>query len=390
MTKYCDIADLRMSTVIKQNPAAAVNKLMRKFLQKLLTRPAIQLANRISSQPDKGRVEKALAKLYRQITAGDTRRGKLLNFDSARDKFIILSDQHKGARDGADVFANCAKNYVAALNYYNENDFFYINLGDSEELWENLFATVKRHNKLTFEAEKRFLWRNAFIKIFGNHDLYWDNDPLAQVNLTSIYGNPVDIHEGVILRTSIKDRPLEIYMTHGHQGDLQSDGNWFSKWFVSDIWGPFQAYLRINPNTPANNDQLKTDHNRIMYEWSSKRENLLLITGHTHQPVFRSMTQLEILFDKLHIAKKENNTSEAEKVQSKIDSLHLKTSRPSDFNGYLDTYFNTGCCCFDDGDITGIEIADECIRLIKWQYAPGRKSDRVVLEECRLSELKLK
>ena len=47
-------------------------------------------------------------------------------------------------------------------------------------------------------------------------------------------------------------------MTHGHQGDLQSDGNWFSKWFVSDIWGPFQSYLRINPNTPANNDQLKT------------------------------------------------------------------------------------------------------------------------------------
>jgi hypothetical protein len=33
-------------------------------------------------------------------------------------------------------------------------------------------------------------------------------------------------------------------MTHGHQGDLQSDGNWFSKWFVSSIWGPLQGYLR--------------------------------------------------------------------------------------------------------------------------------------------------
>jgi len=362
---------------------------MRKFLQKLLTRPVIRLANNISSRPDKGRVDTALAELYRQITSGDEKKGLVVNFNPSEDKFIIFSDQHKGARDGADVFTNCAKNYVVALDYYNQNNFFYINLGDSEELWENLFVTVKRHNKLTFEAEKKFLGRKAFIKIFGNHDLYWDNDPLAQVSLTSIYDKAVKIHEGVILKANIKNETFEIYMTHGHQGDLQSDGNWFSKWFVSDIWGPFQAYLRINPNTPANNDQLKTDHNRIMYEWSSKRKNLLLITGHTHQPVFRSMTQLEILFDKLTIAKKENNTGEAEKLQSKIDSLHLKTDRPPDFNGYLDTYFNTGCCCFDDGDITGIEVANECIRLIKWRYGAGKKSERVVLEESRLDELKL-
>jgi predicted phosphodiesterase len=363
---------------------------MRTFLQKLLTKPVITLANSISSRPDQGLVDNALTKLYRQIISNDSKNGRVMNFDPAKDKFIILSDQHKGARDGADVFANCAKNYIAALTFYNENRFFYINLGDSEELWENLFVTVKRHNKPTFEAEQKFLERGAFIKIFGNHDLYWDNDPLAPVSLMNIYGKIVNIHEGVVLSAKIKDKPLEIYMTHGHQGDLQSDGNWFSKWFVSDIWGPFQAYLRINPNTPANNDQLKTDHNRIMYEWSSKRKSLLLITGHTHQPVFRSMTQLEILFDKLSLAKKENNSSEVAKLQSKIDSLHLKTNRPPDFNGYLDTYFNTGCCCFDDGDITGIEVADECIRLIKWRYGADKKSERVVLEECRLDELKLK
>jgi hypothetical protein len=48
--------------------------------------------------------------------------------------------------------------------------------------------TVKKHNKATFEAEKKFLNRNAFIKIFGNHDLYWDNDPLAGKGLKEIYG----------------------------------------------------------------------------------------------------------------------------------------------------------------------------------------------------------
>ncbi len=178
-------------------------------------------------------------------------------------------------------------------------------------------------------------------------------------------------------------------MTHGHQGDLQSDGNWFSKWFVSDIWGPFQAYLRINPNTPANNDQLKTAHNRMMYEWSSKRKDMLLITGHTHQPVFKSVTHLEKLYQELKTAKDSKNKSETEALKDQIASRINKGDKIPDFNGYLDTYFNSGCCCFDDGDITGIEIADGCIRLIKWQYGANKGSERLVLEESKLEDLKL-
>ena len=55
----------------------------------------------------------------------------------------------------------------------------------------------------------------------------------------------------------------------------------------------------------------------------------------------------------------------------------------------FDTYFNSGCCCFDDGDITGIEIEAGMIRLIKWQYDGQKKSERVVLGECQLTGLKL-
>jgi hypothetical protein len=39
-------------------------------------------------------------------------------------------------------------------------------------------------------------------------------------------------------------------------------------------------------------------------------------------------------------------------------------------------YFNSGCCCFADGDVTGIEIADERIRLVRWlddEQQPVRK-----------------
>ena len=32
----------------------------------------------------------------------------------------------------------------------------------------------------------------------------------------------------------------------------------------------------------------------------------------------------------------------------------------------IPSYFNSGCCCYSDGVITGLEIADGEIRLIKW------------------------
>ena len=361
---------------------------MRRFLQRLLDKPIARWVEKYSSRPDKKRVNRALSALYKSIITRPGKKGLMMTFDAQKDKFVILSDQHKGARDGADMFAKAAGNYVAALDYYNAADYFYINLGDSEELWENTFQTVKRHNKGTFEKEKLFIARDNFVKVFGNHDLYWGNDPLAMVSLKQIYGKVIRIYEGIVLQTQVNGKLLSIFMTHGHQGDRQSDGNWFSKWFVSDVWGPLQGYLSINPNTPAFNNQLKTDHNRMMYEWSSKEKDLLLITGHTHQPVFRSLTQLEILYTNLKSAKQAADTAKTAELEKKITELHLKGQIQPDFNGYLDTYFNSGCCCFNDGDITGIEIAEGCIRLIKWGYRK-KISERIVLEECRLEDLKL-
>ena len=136
---------------------------MRRFLQRILTKPVVNLANTLSSRPDKKRVDKALSELYQNITTSPGKRGLVIPFSKDKDKFIILSDQHKGARDGMDIFAKANNNYLAALDHYEREKFFYINLGDSEELWENLFVTVKKHNKATFKKERTFLKRKAFI-----------------------------------------------------------------------------------------------------------------------------------------------------------------------------------------------------------------------------------
>ncbi|MBL0145720.1 MAG: hypothetical protein IPP48_08140 [Chitinophagaceae bacterium] len=95
-----------------------------------------------------------------------------------------------------------------------------------------------------------------------------------------------------------------------------------------------------------------------MYDWSNSKKNLLLITGHTHKPVFAS-------------GKYSNHPS------NKINNIE-DVLKP--------TYFNSGCCCFSDGDITGIEITEGYIRLVKW-YDEERICKRMVLEEKKLEDI---
>jgi len=176
-------------------------------------------------------------------------------------------------------------------------------------------------------------------------------------------------------------------MTLGHQGEGQSDGNWFSKFFVAYIWSPLQALLQINPNTPAYDAEKNTLHNHIMYEWSAEQKNLLLITGHTHQPVFESMTHLERLCKRLQLAQLAKKEEEIKEFQAEIRNREKAfTAVTVDYMNMKPSYFNSGCCCYSDGDITGIEIADGSIRLIKWSLEQG-VSGRKILEEKKLEDL---
>jgi predicted phosphodiesterase len=384
---------------------------MRRIVQIILLKPILWASRKFASRPDRYRIFKALSALFRNIKEKPGKKGVIL--DLKKDtRIIIFSDQHRGAKNGADDFMKAEESYLRALEYYFQKNFLFVSLGDSEELWENTLIQVKKHNAITFESEKRFILQHRLFKVFGNHDLYWDNSPLATQSLKSIYGEKLKVFEGIVIEkdnpenkqpaTSNKQKsnakkqtkhpeklpiancPLTIFLTHGHQGDASSDGNWFSKFFVANIWAPLQSYLRINPNTPAYDEDTKTLHNLIMYEWSAKYKNLVLITGHTHQPVFESLTHPERLYRQLGEALKSNNKEEANKIEEEIKKRgrEYKTT-PAQYLSVKPSYFNSGCCCFRDGDITGIEITYEKISLVKWSVAKYRE----VLEEMNLEKL---
>lgn len=375
---------------------------MRKLLRIILLRPVLWAAAKFSSKPQKEKIFKALTRLFKNIIKHPGKEGLVIPFEINAGKFIIFSDQHKGRRNGADDFILAEPNYLAALDFYNNNDYCFINLGDSEELWENRMWQVKKKNTATFEAEKKFLEKNNYVKVYGNHDLYWNTSPFASMHLKEMYGESIKVYEGVVLETLVSRQsslgslqpvdysPLAIFLTHGHQGDAQSDGNKFSKFFVAWIWAPLQALLKINPNTPAYNSEKKTLHNSMMYEWSSEQKNMLLITGHTHQPVFKSLTVLEKLYKEFQLAEKDKDAQQLKVLLDEIKKREKEfTAVASDYMNMKPSYFNSGCCCFSDGDITGIEIADGYIKLIKWFLKDG-KPERHLLEEMLLEDLAAK
>ncbi len=309
---------------------------MRKLLQYLLKKPLTWFANYLAASPKREIVFKSLSELY-ESTTSTGERITLVSVDLQKDKIIVFSDQHKGNKSWADDFNICEKNYIAALQFYNEQQYCFINLGDSEELWKFKATEIIPANFAALAAESAFQ-PYRYYKTFGNHDLIWKNKLDVEILLKKIFVMPMPVYEGIILRNTYPGSELDILLTHGHQGDLMSDNNAVSTWIVAHIWTPLQRYLRININSPSNDHSLRNAHNKMMYEWSSNKGNLILITGHTHQPVFAAGKYFD---------------HPAGKIPNQHDPALIKPS-----------YFNTGCCCYNDGDITGIEIEGGYIRLV--------------------------
>ena len=293
-------------------------------------------------------LDKAISGFFTWRTALDVRE---------HEPWIIFSDQHKGAGDGADEFRLCKDTYLAALRHYNTNGFTLVLLGDVEELWENSFTEVRAAYRDVLEAEAAF-GAKRYLRVWGNHDDRWMEELLVALDLRLFAPGPGlrRVFEGV--RISVRDGDTKLgtlFLTHGHQGTLGSDRfKFFSRWalqFYRFMQNKFGVTWFGGVDLPSQDAALRGEHDLIMYNWASAQEKMMLIVGHTHRPVWASRTKEE---------------------------QHQPGSVPA--------YFNTGCCKFADGDITGMEIQDGVLRLIRWKTTGGMSS-RTVLQEAPLPDL---
>lgn len=181
------------------------------------------------------------------------------------------------------------------------------------------------------------------------------------------------------------------------------------------LWRPLQRLSGLSATTPATDFELRQGHDGAMYDWgASMGEGLVLITGHTHRPVFESLTHLGRL--RIQLGEVEHlllEDPEDSALLATRQTLQIRISQRLAAEGLLPDgqepppspvpgggvaapagtralvtpcYFNTGCCFYPDGDVTGIEIASGAIRLVRWPDDHDNPHPKV-LAEAELAEV---
>jgi len=314
-------------------------------------------------------------------------RAQPVDWQLEQTRVIIFSDLHRGQWDHADDHRQCKATYHRALGYYLEAGYTLVVLGDSEELWEGWPKKVVHtyEDSLKLESLFRGSGSDRYIKVWGNHDDQWQFPGRVAAHLAPILGD-LEVPESVLVRLLAGDEELgKLFLVHGHQGTAASDRfGKYSRFFVRWGWRPIQRLLKIKLTTPAVDFELRGDHDHAMYEWAAASPGLVLIVGHTHHPVFVSQPHVAILereYRKLADRPADSLTAE-ELEQKSLARAELEWAmaqeggRDVDRNRNRPCYFNTGCCSFSDGDVTGIEIADGEIRLVRWStdhHHPARR-----------------
>jgi hypothetical protein len=290
---------------------------------------------------------------------------------------VIFSDHHRGVGDAADDFRHCEHAYTAALGYYLESGYRLVLLGDTEELWEERADAVIARYRDVLALEAEFVTRgNGLDRFYGNHDDLWARERQIARYLRPVLGNLV-VHEGLRLRVDRPgSAPGELFFVHGHQGTADSD-RWgrVSRIGVRHVWRPLQRRTGFTMTTPACDFTLRAKHDRAMYEWARNQPHpLVMIAGHTHRPVFSQCAddppvarEIDGLESALAHATAGGDIDRAAAIRAELEYARTTVRRPVDQATVAPPcYFNTGCCSFPDGTITGIEIADGEVRLVRW------------------------
>jgi len=249
-------------------------------------------------------------------------------------KIILFSDCHRGDNSFADDFAKNKNIYFHALEHYYENGFVYCELGDGDELWENMFfKSIFEAHKNVYLLLQKFHQEQRLYMLWGNHDMVYKSPSYVEKTLSTYFdvkrGQDVELfkdikyHEGLILQHT--ETKQKIFLTHGHQADWWNYTFWkWSRFLVRILWKPLNIIGIADPTSPARNYKELIKVERRIKTWIANNSNLITIVGHTHRPRF---------------------------------------PEPGDI-----PFFNDGSCVHPRS-ITGIEIENGKITLIKWEIS---------------------
>lgn len=234
-------------------------------------------------------------------------------------KYVFFSDCHRGIGSNNDNFTKNAATYLAALQYYYQYGFTYIEAGDGDELWENrsLEPILEVHDDV-FSKLCQFHNQKRLYMLYGNHDM-------IKKDMPPIFSD-TPFYEGLILRSA--NPQISVLITHGHQADLMNSSLWkFTRFLVRHLWAPLENFGVLDPTSASKNSNKKARLEKKYLSYA-KENDCHLLAGHSHRAVLGTPAL---------------------------------------------PYHNCGCCVFPK-HITCIELCGYQISLVKWYFTAERSS----------------
>jgi len=303
---------------------------------------------------------KKLSKLFNNIEPPIT-------FNPQKDKYVIFSDQHIGMPE----FDHNKDLYLKALEYYYSTGFKLIVLGDYEELHRYGIKKLKQKYNDVYASERKFLKEDRYFRIFGNHDIDWKRPKRVKKYLH-------DVMPGLEIAEALKFNwsGNYIFLAHGHQGD-----------FINDTMGKFgRIILRYiarplgipSITSPAKRYTKRRKVETEYYNWA-KEEKVLFIAGHTHRPMFESLTKADRIRINIENMLREyiviSDPNEKKKIEDEIVLKKAEFERVRKEEGEEAKWTGLGqpdlvipCCsndgsCLHENGITCIELCKDKMRL---------------------------
>ena len=263
-------------------------------------------------------------------------------------KYVFFSDCHRGDDSASDEFAKNQAIVMSALQYYYNNQYTYVEVGDGDDLWEHKqFKYILSAHMDVFSLLKKFFKEKRFYMLYGNHNIYLKDKQFVRNNYYYFYDEYTEKYEKFLFNLAPMEALLlkekvsgqEILVVHGHQGDLPNDRFWvLSMIGVRYFWKFLQLVGIRNPASPARNQHKRHKMEKKYTNWL-ENHNVILICGHTHRMKYPRIKELP--------------------------------------------YFNIGCCVRTKG-ISTIELINNCILLVEWRVVAGDDGElRVVRKVIR-------
>lgn len=286
------------------------------------------------------------------------------------DKIVFFSDLHMGNNKRRDEFKRNSKMFSTVLrDYYLRQNYRLVLNGDIEELQKWRLGKIMNTWSSVYDLFDQFKKKGKLYKLVGNHDY--------------ILPHRHDYRYAENLYHSIKFiyKTNTLLVFHGHQGSTRFEKyHTLITFLLRHIIKPLG--LRHLSKDLDNEKKYSTEKN--IYEFSSNQQIVSMI-GHTHRPLFESMSKEDTLKFKIeNLVRLYPQASEQERkeIESNIESYkqelqRVHASKPTMgshlYNSLLliPCIFNSGCVTGKRG-MTALEIHDGNIYLVYW-YDDRRK-----------------